>query len=194
TRPCICMYYLDRCGDQTTAACLILAPYAAYKVGAKPPRQFRFRKALSLFHPVPRQYLQNSPWSGNRVVLERWMAAICWVLQELIERGGTRPRSSRWRCALAMLLLLLLTAAAAVSMAPDGPARLHALFCSNHFVMMCVLSQINLACLFARKAARARTLAARRFYAVGAAACFVELALKPYRIRLLCHAAVEDDA
>uniref|UniRef100_A0A453B6C7 Uncharacterized protein n=1 Tax=Aegilops tauschii subsp. strangulata TaxID=200361 RepID=A0A453B6C7_AEGTS len=32
----------------------------------------------------------------KRVVLERWMAAICWVLQELIERGGTRPRSSRW--------------------------------------------------------------------------------------------------
>ncbi|KAF7007752.1 hypothetical protein CFC21_022658 [Triticum aestivum] len=92
------------------------------------------------------------------------------------------------------MLLLLLTAAAAVAMAPDGRARFHALFCSNHFVMMCVLSQINLACLFARKAARARTLATRRFYAVGAVACFVELALKPYRIRLLCHAAVEDGA
>ena len=79
---------------------------------------------------------------------------------------------------LAMLLLLL--TAAAVSTAPDGRGRLRAFF-----MMICVLSQINLACLFARKAARARTLATRRFYAVGAVACFVEVVLRLYMILVL---------
>ncbi|KAF7015023.1 unnamed protein product [Triticum aestivum] len=95
---------------------------------------------------------------------------------------------------LVLAVLAVLVTAAAVSMAPDGPARLHALFCSKNFQVMCVVCQINMGCLFAREAARARTPAARRFWAVGVVACFLELALKLYTIPVVCRAAVEDGA
>ena len=68
---------------------------------------------------------------------------------------------------LVLAVLAVLVTAAAVSMAPGGPAsaRLHALFCSKNFQVLCVVCQINMGCLFAREAVRARTLAARRFWA-----------------------------
>ncbi|XBJ00329.1 hypothetical protein VPH35_020241 [Triticum aestivum] len=96
------------------------------------------------------------------------------------------------KIAAPVLVLVVLLTAAAVSMAPGGPARLHALFCSKNFQVLCVACQINMGCLFARKAVRARTPAARRFWAVGVVACFLELALKLYIIPVVCPAAVED--
>ena len=47
------------------------------------------------------------------------------------------------------------------------------------------LCQINLARLLAKEAVLAPTLAARRYYAVGAVACFMELVLKLYMILVL---------
>ncbi|KAF7007754.1 hypothetical protein CFC21_022660 [Triticum aestivum] len=91
------------------------------------------------------------------------------------------------------MLLLLLTASAA-SMTPDDRACLRAFFGSNYFLTICVLSQINVGRLMAREAVLAPTLAARRVLAVGAVACFVELALKLYMILVLYPAAVEDGA
>ena len=60
---------------------------------------------------------------------------------------------------LAMLLLLL--TASADSMTPHDRACLRAFFGSNYFLMICVLSQINVGRLMAREAVLAPMLAAR---------------------------------
>ncbi|KAF7007757.1 hypothetical protein CFC21_022663 [Triticum aestivum] len=102
--------------------------------------------------------------------------------------GAAGARKNKMvKIAVTALAMVLLLTAAAVSTAPDGRGRLRAFF-----MMICVLSQINLGRLLAREAVRARTTAARRCYAVSAVACCLELALKLYMILVLCPAGVED--
>ncbi|XP_044319697.1 uncharacterized protein [Triticum aestivum] len=95
------------------------------------------------------------------------------------------------KTAVPVMAMVLLLTASTVSVAPDdcACAYLRACFGSNYFLMVGVLCQINLARLLAKEAVLAPTLAARRYYAVGAVACFMELALKLYMILVLCPSA-----
>ncbi|XP_044331276.1 uncharacterized protein [Triticum aestivum] len=95
------------------------------------------------------------------------------------------------KTAVPVMAMLLLLTASTVSVAPDdcACAYLRACFGSNYFLMIGVLCQINLARLLAKEAVLAPTLAARRYYAVGAVACFMELALKLCMILVLCPSA-----
>ncbi|XP_037484344.1 uncharacterized protein LOC119363137 isoform X3 [Triticum dicoccoides] len=95
------------------------------------------------------------------------------------------------KTAVPVMAMVLLLTASTVSVAPDdcACAYLRACFGSNYLLMVGVLCQINLARLLAKEAVLAPTLAARRYYAVGAVACFMELALKLYMILVLCPSA-----
>ncbi|XP_048560710.1 uncharacterized protein LOC125541309 [Triticum urartu] len=92
------------------------------------------------------------------------------------------------KTAVPLMAMVLLVTASTVSMAPYdcACAYLRACFGSNYFLMIGELCQINLARLLAKEAVLAPTLAARRYYTVGAVACFMELALKLYMILVLC--------
>uniref|UniRef100_A0A453B6N3 Uncharacterized protein n=1 Tax=Aegilops tauschii subsp. strangulata TaxID=200361 RepID=A0A453B6N3_AEGTS len=92
------------------------------------------------------------------------------------------------KMAVPVMATVLLITVSTLSMAPDGCACacLRLCFGSKYFPMIFVLSQIHLGRLLAREAVLARRLAARRYYAVGAVACFVEVALKLYMILVLC--------
>ncbi|XBI53945.1 hypothetical protein VPH35_036080 [Triticum aestivum] len=93
--------------------------------------------------------------------------------------------------AVPLMAMLLLLTVSAVSMTPNDSACACLRTCffrSNCFPMICVLCQINLGRHLAKEAVLAPTLAGRRYYAVGAVACFVELALKLCMIMVLCPA------
>ncbi|KAM3384574.1 hypothetical protein ACQJBY_008923 [Aegilops geniculata] len=96
------------------------------------------------------------------------------------------------KIAVPVMTMVLLLTVSTVSMTPGdcACACLRACFFrSNYCLMICVLSQINLGRLLAREAALSPTLADRRYYAVGAVACFVEVALRLYMILVLCPSA-----
>ncbi|XP_044319694.1 uncharacterized protein [Triticum aestivum] len=160
--------------------------YAAYKVDPN-PMAISFQKAPSLFPLEPQKLSVVREKGGAREMDGRNLLGAA---------GADRAKRNKAmivKIAVPVLpMLLLLLTASAASMTPDDRACLRAFFGSNYFLTICVLSQINVGRLMAREAVLAPTLAARRVLAVGAVACFVELALKLYMI--LYPAAVEDGA
>ncbi|XBJ00328.1 hypothetical protein VPH35_020240 [Triticum aestivum] len=107
------------------------------------------------------------------------------------EMDGHNLETMILNTAVPLMAMQLLLTASAVSMTPVDSACACLRTCffgSNCFPMICVLCQINLGRLLATEAALSPALAGRRYYAVGAVACVVELALKLCVIMVLCPA------